>query len=160
MKIKNILSTVEYSTINVDSNDKLIVEINKLMDTSSAILFIQSDTGITIDKFNSNLDHVFKGIRKIRVFDENKELYLWRKSVDEFSGRLRHDGEGDEAMYYDTSLLVFGDDKQIGRENSGREIELPVDNTGSVMTRNYLEYNEIDQIGIIDYRIIKFGVRN
>ncbi len=157
-KIKTISSYVKYSNIEAKTINQLLSEIKNIVKNNDAFIYAQSDNGITIDRLDNWKNHEIKGIRKIRVFHNNLELYAWRISSKEFKTRFRIDGEGLKTMYYDTHMLIFGDDKQVGKESSGREIILPKNkrNCKYIVIRNYVDYNEINQIGIIDYRIIGF----
>ncbi len=110
-----------------------------------------------------------KHLIRIRVFNEQKELLIW-KSNKKFKYRLRVDElEGKETEFVNAEQIVWGT-KSVPleegfskiQEDRGVEFIVPFSNLNLsvnkrlvLMTRNYLEYNEIEQVGIVDTRFVK-----
>ena len=115
-----------------------------------------------------------KYIRKLRLFNEDEELFVWRSS-DSLNGRYRKDEEGDETDVVDAKQVLFGtdtdkDDLKDGftriSEKRGTKIVLPFsgldvknkteDKRVFVQTRNYIGYNDVHQATYIDCRFMGF----
>ncbi len=109
-----------------------------------------------------------KFIVKIRIFDTQKELLLWRDSEYEFSARMRIDGEGDNGYFIEAGQVLWGNPREAGdnwtllKESRGTEIYLPYklkkpdSKWVKIKTRNYIDYNEIGQAGYVDCRFVDF----
>jgi len=138
-------------------------------------------------RFYKELSRDFgKYLLKARIFDENKELYLWRNNNLVLKGRLRKDYVGEHKVdehkveyidVIDAQQVMFGKnfyDLKNGfvevSEPRGikyivpKEFLLGEKLTQSDMrlilyTRNYIGYNEIGQAGFIDYRFVKIEAR-
>ena len=115
-----------------------------------------------------------KHLIRIRVFNEKKELLIWKSNrnfkyrlrVDEFKGDepARKDIEfidAEQIIWGTKSVLLEGGFSKI-QEDRGVEFIVPFSNLNLsvnkrlvLITRNYLEYNEIKQVGIIDTRFVK-----
>ncbi len=54
---------------------------------------------------NEEFDPVY--IKKIRIFNQNEELFLWRQNG-KLKGRLRKDNEGNETTVVDAEQLLWG----------------------------------------------------
>ncbi len=115
-----------------------------------------------------------KYIQKIRLFNVDQELFIWRRSDGEFAGRLRIDGKGNEndavdawQILWGTKVEHLGDFSKIYEER-GTKLILPfknitVDNCKNRLclhTRNYIDYNENGQAGYEDCRFINFTDKN
>jgi CRISPR-associated protein (TIGR03984 family) len=111
-------------------------------------------------------DTIFPFIQKIRIFNQNEEILLWRKGKT-LTGRKRADGSGDEINVIFAEQLLYGTVKEsMGdgfcrlSEERGTEIILPdrnytVDNGVnrlSVNTINYIGYNN----GVATYTDCRF----
>jgi len=83
----------------------------------------------------------WKYVQKMRIFTEEKELYVWRVSADSFRARLRTDGVGAECDVVEASQQLRP------RENHAPR---------SIKTINYIGYNESGQAGYVDSRFVKF----
>jgi len=123
-----------------------------------------------------------KLIQKIRLFDKNHELYLWKKSENSFRGRLRIDGDGDgeETDMVDARQVLWGTkSKPCGDfteiyEDRGTKIILPfkgieIDTKKDpkdrifILTRNYVSYktnSSYKQAGYNDCRFVAFVDKN
>ncbi len=112
-----------------------------------------------------------KYIQKIRIFNENQELFIWRNDADSFSGRLRLDDAGErECDVVDAYQVLWGTTATIDESNAGwtkvtedrgTELVLPFelnkDNLPvKLRTRNYIDYNDAHQAGYVDCRFVGF----
>ncbi len=111
-------------------------------------------------------------IQKMRVFCEDKELFLWRKEESIFSWRERIDTEGNEQDVIDAWQPLWGtkiENLEPGwtktTENRGtslvvpfglKEENLPI----RLLTRNYIDYNDNFQAGYVDCRFVAFTDRD
>ena len=121
-----------------------------------------------------------KFIQKMRLFDRNQELYLWKKNDNCFTGRLRIDGTGEETdmvearqVLWGTKSKPCGDFTEIS-EDRGTKIILPFKDIeiGSekdpkdricILTRNYVSYksnSSYEQAGYNDCRFVAFVDKN
>jgi CRISPR-associated protein (TIGR03984 family) len=120
--------------------------------------------------FNEKIDIEDKYIQKIRIFDKNEELLLW-KSNNTLKGRLRIDESGSGSEYVDVSQVLFGtkteniDDNFTKLIEEDRRISITIPSKFAtsndkkrvaIKTRNYVEYNEIFQATYTDCRFIEF----
>lgn len=115
-------------------------------------------------------------IQKMRLFDEDQELYLWRKNKNQFRGRLRIDGIGEKTDVVDVEQVLWGTrSKSLGNyielcEDRGTKIILPFKNIKidaqkdpkdriRILTRNYVSYDtnsSYEQAGYVDCRFVAF----
>ena len=110
-----------------------------------------------------------KHLIRIRVFNEQKELLIW-KSNRNFKYRLRVDEpKREETEFIDAEQIIWGTKSVLLeggfskiQEDRGVEFTVPFSNLKLsvnkrlvLITRNYLDYNEIKQVGIIDTRFVK-----
>lgn len=117
----------------------------------------------------------FQYLIKLRVFNEEQELFIWRNGLG-FNGRFRKDGDNSKennSKYVETDLVLFGtrhgkviDNFSHIHEDRGTEIVLPeidilktIDdkkNRVKIKVRNYIGYTKNYQAEYIDSRFIKF----
>lgn len=112
-----------------------------------------------------------KYLQKLRVFNKEKELYLWRQGENLFAMRLRVDGEGERVSVVEARQVLWGTcAEDLGNgwsrisESRGMELILPLTNLAlddkknrvKLKTYNYIGYNEIGQAGYIDSRFVDF----
>ena len=112
-----------------------------------------------------------KYIQRLRIFNEDEELLLWR-SDSGFKGRYRKDGDGDEIDVVDAEQVLFGTDKEdFGDgftslfETRGTKIILPFtgldvkdktkDKRVFIQTRNYIDSDAL-QATYVDCRFMGF----
>jgi len=111
-----------------------------------------------------------KYVQRLRVFDQQKELLVWR-SNGEWKGRLRIDDQGEETAVVVAHQLLFGTTAkslnghftEIG-EKRGTKLILPfanlkVDdqrNRVFIKTHNYVKTNAVHQAGYFDCRFVAF----
>jgi len=129
---------------------------------------------INIDSFeffeNETIEERY--IQKLRLFNDDKELLIWRDN-DGLKGRLRIDGEGKDTFVVDACQVLWGTEKkELGNgwiklfEDRGTELILPYDenikidekeNRLFIITRNYISFHpDTNQATYIDCRFIKF----
>ncbi len=123
---------------------------------------------------NNTLKENEKYIQKLRVFNKNKELMVWRTSAG-LKGRLRTDKEGTGTEIVVAKQVLFGTEKEksyngnfIGiTEGRGTTLILPFgdikfDNDGKLVSRiciktyNYIGYNALHQATYGDCRFVSF----
>jgi CRISPR-associated protein (TIGR03984 family) len=110
-----------------------------------------------------------KYLLQLRVFSEEEEFTLWKRSEALFSSRFRTDREGERCEVVEAAQLVWGDVKAIEPDwvrvkDNGRGMELVIPWTGPVnkgdrikiRTRNYVGYSNMGQAGYIDCRLVDF----
>jgi len=111
-----------------------------------------------------------KYVQRIRIFNKNEELLLWRTGSG-VKGRYRVDGNGDETDVVDAEQVLFGtNSRDLGNgftrlfEKRGTELVLPfseleVTETSRVTlkTRNYVDFNKAHQASYWDCRCIGFS---
>lgn len=113
-----------------------------------------------------------KYLQRLRLFNDSKELYIWRCN-NRFNGRLRIDGEGEDTEVVDASQVLWGtDSKSLGdftmlMEERGTTLIVPVKditidikkdrkNRLFLEARNYIGYTPIYQATYIDCRFMGF----
>jgi len=115
-------------------------------------------------------------LQRLRVFNQERELLIWRAQGG-FRWRLRTDGgAGDtqdggkevdvveaEQILWGTRTEIIGGGWTRIYEDRGTEIILPgeylkvdLNNRVKLVTRNYIEYNDLGQAGYVDCRFVKF----
>ena len=110
-----------------------------------------------------------KHLLKLRVFNENKELFIWSRGEYIFQGRLRIDGHGPTVDIVEAEQVLWGtrhENLEEGWtrifEERGTEINLPIDvkvtskSRVKIKTRNYIGHNETGQAGYVDCRFVEF----
>jgi len=107
-----------------------------------------------------------KFVQKMRLFNESKELYIWRYEENTFLGRLRSDGDGDDVDVIDAWQALYGtrckeeDGTTLLSKDRGTNLVLPFSGLNEkdlpirIHTRNYIGYNEMGQAGYEDCRFV------
>ncbi|MDK2839944.1 MAG: hypothetical protein PWQ83_1516 [Thermosipho sp. (in: thermotogales)] len=133
-------------------------------------------------KFYNNESPDFnRYLQKLRIFNENEELYIWR-SGNKFKFRYREDLDsnknGEMVEYIDADQVMYGSKFEIKDEfievyeKRGIRYIVPKEFIGNNLiddinnnkkrlvlhTRNYIGYNEIGQAGFVDSRFLKISV--
>lgn len=132
-------------------------------------LFFDPESDQTFFSFNP------KYLQKLRVFNSNEELFLWR-SNDVFRGRLRHDDEGLGTFIIEAVQVLWGTEATNCKqgfckisEERGAKLILPfssiiVDakqNRIKLKTRNYIKpIPETGQASYEDSRFVVFKDKN
>lgn len=111
-----------------------------------------------------------KFIQKLRLFNRNMELFIWRTD-DNWNARLRKDTDTETGLpVIEANQLLFGTTAKLTNgftlltEDRGTEVMLPFEiknvdtgkNRVKIKTRNYISYNEIGQAGFNDCRFVEF----
>lgn len=121
------------------------------------------------------LDDYKEHIIRLRVFDENEELHVWRTGKG-LKYRIRSDEQGEnEQEYIDSELIMNGTTaKEKGAfyeitEDRGVKYQMPKHWLGDsfqlkknqrikILTRNYIGYNELGQAGYVDCRFVEIKI--
>lgn len=175
LKLMSIKSKTE--TVSIGDNDKLPELLPKYFDNETAYVVAYLDYRVLIGiyensnmKFpdNETIDNEY--IQRLRVFNENKELLIWRSS-EGLKGRLRIDGDGQDTEVVEACQVLWGtrvvkntvDFTEI-TEDRGTTLILPikgleVDNRKKrafIKTRNYVGYTPAYQATYVDCRFVRF----
>lgn len=91
---------------------------------------------------------------ELRAFNNDMEIRLWRNEKNEIVGRKRidHDIKDEETEGY----LPITEPKMLLRGVVGQYLKTNSNDEYAVVTRQYIDFNEIGQAGYIDYRFVKF----
>ena len=122
-------------------------------------------------KFYQNETLESRYLQRIRVFNPSEELLLWR-TENGFIGRIRRDGTGNQSFHViDSQQILFGT-KAISingftelTEQRGTVLRLPFEGLNVdaekkrvfIQTRNYIDYNDLNQASYSDCRFVQFG---
>lgn len=172
------LDTIKSEAIYVPVQDGLMETVMECFSGSIPFVVAYLDYKVLIGRLensafsfygNETIDSKF--IQKLRVFNDDRELLVWR-SRDGLIGRLRTDGLGCDTDVVDAKQVLFGTkDKGMGdftrlTEDRGTVIILPfvgIDFDGKkkrvcIKTRNYVDYNSIThQATYVDGRFLAFS---
>ncbi len=135
------------------------------------VLIGKFDEGVFVFYDNESFEPRY--LQKLRVFNEDKELLLWRQSEDLFRMRLRIDKEGKPMDYVTARQVLWGTKSEdLGGswcriyEERGTELILPVEDPKlvgkegkrrvKILTYNYIDFNEVGQAGYVDCRFVRF----
>lgn len=108
-------------------------------------------------------------LQKLRVFNESKEIYVWRNS-NNFYARIRDDSEGIETYVVDACQVIWGTQSNCEgeftklSEERGIELYIPVKNANVdnknkrlfIKTRNYIGFTPNEIATYIDCRFLGF----
>ena len=186
-EIGTIRSKVEAKDMDNELNNDAFIQKIKEVDKGYivcwldyAVLFGIIQSG-EIKFYNNELPDFNKYLQKLRVFNEKKELYIWR-SGNKFKFRYREDGVSDEdgeiVEYIDADQVMYGSKFEVKdefievSEKRGIRYIVPKEFIGNssveelnkngkrlvLHTRNYIGYNEIGQAGFVDSRFLKVQV--
>jgi CRISPR-associated protein (TIGR03984 family) len=164
--------------IMIENIDQLVSKISDKIKTESSVV-AYLDYKVLFGKFENNSILFYenekpeiKFLQKIRVFNENEELYFW-KNGNSFNSRYVKDKEGNGQYVLDSNNYLYGTitDKLDGyfsklTEDRGTEIIFPISdlkesNNGVInrilkaTTRNYIGYTKMNQATYIDSRLVK-----
>lgn len=128
-------------------------------------------------RFHESRIFELKYLQRLRVFDANRELHVWRTNG-AWKGRLRSDGRGDDTVVVVAHQLLFGTrGKRLSpgfakiEEDRGTKLILPLqhlhfDKDGNPSTRvcikthNYVKTNAVHQATYFDCRFVAFTDAN
>ena len=124
--------------------------------------------------FYNGKNFTFKYLQRLRVFNPQKEIYIWRSNSN-WQGRIRVDYEGDkkEDIVMAQQLLFGTQGKQLNpqfaeiSEKRGTKLILPLSNLKFddkeylkprvfIKTHNYVKSNPIGQATYYDCRFVAF----
>lgn len=101
-------------------------------------------------EFNQNKDDCdISNLQMMRLFNEDKELFVRRIEATKWFCRLREDEEGNEAQVIDARQYLLGESQGEGEfselwESSGSAKEVPISiakgNRAFITTRNYIGF--------------------
>jgi CRISPR-associated protein (TIGR03984 family) len=111
-------------------------------------------------------------LQSLRVFNNSRELYLWKGQDGLFTGRLRVDGVGEDHEYVEAEQVMSGTRAGMADGNGGwskveeeRGVEyfLPCKlnsdlrkNPVRIRTRSYIGYLGNGQASYVDARLVDF----
>ncbi len=172
LKLKKIKSTV----LPVNITKSLKQEISERI-KSDAYVVAYLDYAVLIGKFKNDEFQFYNNeqfqdrfAQRIRIFQNDRELHIWRCNDNNFKGRLRIDDEtGEETVAVDAYQVMLGTNtERLGEytkliEERGAELILPLKNISVddkkkrlfLKTRNYIGYNPIQQAGYVDCRFVE-----
>ena len=169
----NLSSKSESVSVN---KDNLRDVLNKYFDTPSFVT-AYLDYKVLIGRYEKNTFLFYnneefenKYIQKLRIFNEDREVLIWRTN-NGFKGRLRTDNEGTETDIVVAYQVLFGTKGENRnehfteiKEDRGTCLILPFGNLTIVnkrnliciKTHNYVEYNAVCQASYVDCRFVGF----
>jgi CRISPR-associated protein (TIGR03984 family) len=121
-------------------------------------------------RFYDNRPLNFKYVQRLRVFDANKEMHVWRTNG-VWKARLRIDDEGDDMDVVVAHQLLFGTTPSALNggfteisEKRGTKLILPFSNLKVddernrifIKTHNYVKPNAVHQASYVDCRFVAF----
>lgn len=162
-------SIFDFLNINLKEKEYLVVAY---LDYEVKIGYLRKNQDLYNFLFSTDEKLEEKFIQKIRIFNENEEVFIWRNK-NKLKGRHRKDQLGKGSEYVDVSQILFGTDinKDLKDDNFTELLELKrgikltvsgnfTSSDGekrvAIKTRNYIEYNDIYQATYSDCRFIKF----
>lgn len=162
-------SIFDFLNINLKEKEYLVVAY---LDYEVKIGYLRKNQEVYRFIFSTDEKLEEKFIQKIRVFNENVEVFIWR-SKNHLKGRHRKDQVGKDSEYVDVNQVLFGTDtnKDLKDDNFTELLEIKrgikftiagkfesSENRKrvAIKTRNYIEYNDIHQATYSDCRFIKF----
>ena len=113
-----------------------------------------------------------KFLLNFKVFNDKKELFIWRNARRQFQGRIRIDDEGDNWNVVEVKHVVWGTNYEPEGDNwtrifeeRGTDIIIPYQISSlnprmrvKLLTRYYIDYNELCIARYGDSRFIKLEV--
>lgn len=186
-EIVEIRSKIEAKDMDSKLNNDAFIQKIKEFDEGYIVCWLDYAVLFGIIKngeikfYNNELPDFNKYLQKLRVFNDQSELYIWR-SGDKFKFRYREDGvsneDGEKVEYIDADQVMYGSKfnpkdefievsekrgirYKVPRELIGNYSAEDLDNNKKRLvlhTRNYIGYNEIGQAGFIDSRFLRISV--
>lgn len=175
MKAIKVKSTVKTGELDLKDNKMLLAEIKSRFGNSNTSVYIIAHlvNEVLIGKYENSTLVFFdnkeiepKYLLNLRVFSENKELYIW-KNNDKFKFRMRTDETGDGTDVIETDIILWGTDSEPLNDNftrifedRGIELILPGDfqidksNRKKIKVRFYIGKNEIGLAEYVDARFV------
>ncbi len=166
-------------TINEIDDIKFQDHLKEHFETAYVVLWLDNEVMIGLWKdekfvFSKNKTFDFKYVQRLRAFDNDKEIHIWR-SGGQWNGRVRIDKDaGNDTDVVIAHQLLFGtkgknfDSQFIEiKEDRGTKLILPIadfhfDEKGDpqsrifIKTYNYVTTNKIGQATYFDCRFVAF----
>jgi CRISPR-associated protein (TIGR03984 family) len=177
LSLKTVKTLCQYGNKSWDNIEDIISFLNNLISTDENNYFVAYlFNTVLIGNFKSVFQAYNKHISNdllinLRVFNVKEEVYIWKKNENTFSWRYRKDSDGDQVYVVDVKQVLWGtsvEPKEHGwsrlYEKRGIELIVPIEqlkvddkkNRLKILTRHYIDYNEIGQAGYSDTRIVDF----
>jgi CRISPR-associated protein (TIGR03984 family) len=135
---------LEYKSIKSLSKPVIISDDNSILDYApeKAWFITYLDHRVVIGRLinktwsyhkQENNDVILQNIQKLRIFNENEELFIWRTNLGGHKARIRIDGTGVEQGVVDAQQVLFGTKAEMLdyryaklTEKRGTEIIIPI----------------------------------
>lgn len=182
LRLFEISSTTEpFKNMKINEVSDLITFIDtKISGEYCAVLYLYNE--VLIGNYNNgfsfydNKTFDLNDLIKMRIFNNDTELLLW-KNDDNFCGRIRKDSSnenGNNSKVVEVKQILYGTNSENLEngfvrlfEDRGTEVILPgnfdiqdAKNRVSIKTRNYIEYNDLNQAVYVDCRFVNFEYFN
>lgn len=117
---KNIPNGLKYSKKKTSATPVVITSNTEILNAAPtenawfiAYLFHRVVIGRIVEKQfvyykQADNDVTLQNIQKLRVFNKDSELFVWRTALGGYKARLRKDGEGQECGVVDANQVLFG----------------------------------------------------
>lgn len=148
---------------NIDEN--INNKIKSLKFKNPKMLILTSDE-IKLDCFEGENIEIGDRLLDIRIFDENKELRIWRDNIDEdYFYRVINDEEDSRDVMEEKHLLDIdtkkSHNKVVVTTGGGKyNAFTKFNNLKYIHIKNYLNYYESGQVYVQDWRICYIGGEN
>lgn len=177
LTLKTVKTTVTTSdgVFSLGSYDQLIQFVSGQF-PSNGLVVAYLDYQVLVGKFQPG-EFIFywpeqfqpRYMQRVRIFNENQELLIWRRSAWQYQYRFRQDEAGAEKPVVDAEQVLWGTaakDLDHGWsylfEERGTQLVVPLANLQleqkqhrvKIKTRNYIGFNEMGQAGYEDCRFI------
>ena len=177
LELISLLSRVDpIKHIEILSYNQLSDQIGKYIDGNGWVV-VYLDYKVLVGRYEDRRLSFFRGevfdlkfLQKIRVFNDERELFIWRQGYD-YKARLRVDDEGEKEECVEVRQIIWGtgifckeDGWTVITEKRGTEIALPLsglevgeeNNKRAVLvTRNYIDYKNGCLAGYVDCRMVR-----
>ncbi len=159
----------------VNTDDEIKKAISEFLNAKAVVWYYDKIEFLDIENNQWSTDlRNYDEIVKLRVFDKDKELHLWRSNC-VLKGRLRHDKQGTGTDCVTAKQILNGTefkndgDGIIAAEEKGTNYYLPYKDLKSIssdskdrivlVTRNYIDYTkDINQAYYCDSRFVDFEI--
>lgn len=176
LKLLQIESDTAYPEIKIDNFERFLESISIIFKEDGFVI-AYLDYKVLIGKYQNKEFRFYNEqkfdlsfVKKIRIFNENKELHIWKQGSS-LKARLRVDKEGKSTNAVDVNQVIWGTDMHplengftTLTEERGTEIIVPFENLAindkknrlAILTRNYIKYNDNGQATYNDVRFVQF----
>jgi len=166
------------SRVEPQDNENNISDIEKFVkkEISTGYIVVWLNYAIFIGKiedrefiFHNGLIPDLSHLLQLRVFNKEKEIFIWRSSL-AYKYRIRVDNDGEDTVVIDAEQVLWGthsrnlggdfseiyEDRGIKLIIPFKDLNLNPDKRLILKTRNYIRHNEIGQAGFVDSRFVDF----